>query len=282
MLYQKQAFIVENKQIAPAVYKLKADIPGLAGHLKAGQFLHLRIGESYDPLLRRPFSVYKIENQKGNGRKLICIIYKVIGRGTKILSQKTKGELLNVLGPLGNGFDFIGTGLKNRPVFLVAGGMGVAPLFFLASMMIKKTKPDFKKNVIIFIGSPNRQELVLTKEFDELGFKIQLSTDDGSRGFKGYVCELLENYLKKKKVFPLRPYVYACGPNNMLKALDALAGKYRLDGQISVDKMMGCGVGACLGCVVKVKDNCNGQEAKYKRICKDGPVFKINEIIWED
>jgi len=268
MVYDVKAKIVRNEKISPSVYYLELDIPKIAGRFSPGQFLHMRIGTGVDPLLRRPFSVNRII--KRQNKIFVGIIYKIVGKGTKILKETRAGERFDVLGPLGNGFNLKAAEKANQPVILVGGGMGIAPLFFLAKVLAKRTKPA------VFIGTDTKKELVCRQDFKKLGCRVMISTDDGSCGFKGYVSELLQKYLSKPHPLNPNPYLYACGPLPMLKALKKISRKYNLDGQVSVDEMMGCGVGACLGCVIKV--NCNGKMVN-KRICKDGPVFGINEIV---
>ncbi len=277
MLYDLKAKIIKNKKLTPSIYYLELKIPKLAGKLIPGQFLHVRLLGTTDPLLRRPLSVNRIVNKNNVG-----IVYKVVGKGTYLLKEMAVGETVDVLGPLGNGFDLSKIENNKGPVIFVAGGMGIAPFVFLAKYLRVK-----KRKVIAFVGMDTKKELVVIDELKKLGCKVKVSTDDGSRGFKGYVSDMLEKYLAKPQTRIPKPYIYACGPKPMLKALRDVAASYNLKGQVSLDEMMGCGIGACLGCVVKTR-NFTEQGAKdvkeivYKRICKDGPVFDINEIIWED
>ncbi|MCP4649498.1 MAG: dihydroorotate dehydrogenase electron transfer subunit [PVC group bacterium] len=276
MIYDVKATIVSNTKIAHDVYRLEMDVPKLATKLRPGQFMHLRVGTGIDPLLRRPFSTYRIIKKRGNKRDLVGIIYRVVGKGTDLLTQKCRGEQIDVLGALGNGFDISPKFLKKSQIILVGGGIGVVPLVYLAETLKKKSKAE----VIAFIGAATKQDIVCIKDLKEHGCKVNISTDDGTQGYKGYVSDMLEQYLSDTQCFE-NPYIYACGPFPMLKALSMLACKFGLDGQVSVDEMMGCGIGACLGCVIKTK-NLSDNTSGYKRICKDGPVFDINEIVWED
>jgi dihydroorotate dehydrogenase electron transfer subunit len=269
MMYQLQATVVKNKSVSPSVFYLELAIPGIAALLRPGQFLHIRIGTGVDPLLRRPLSVNRVV--KNN----VAILYKVVGKGTRILAEKCPGEKIDVLGPLGNGFS-----LKPDPAILMCGGMGIAPLVFAAEslrgLLRKKTEGD----IIAFVGMNTKKELLEISTLKKLGCAVHIATDDGTQGYKGFVSELLEQYLSRCKALSPQLHVYACGPLPMLRALQGIAVRYGLSGQVSVDEMMGCGVGACLGCVIKTR--APDGAAVYKRICKDGPVFDINEIFGEE
>lgn len=276
MLQDVKAKIIKNEKLTPSVYYLELEVPTLVDLLIPGQFLHIRILGTTDPLLRRPFSVNRIVNKNNVG-----IVYKVVGKGTYLLKEMAVGETVDVLGPLGNGFDLALLKNSNDPVILVAGGMGIGPFVFLAKAISNK-----KRKITAIVGIDKKAELVCLDELKDLGCDVKISTDDGSCGFKGYATEMLEKYLSGLKTLNPKPYIYACGPKPMLKALREVAAIYGIQGQVSLDEMMGCGIGACLGCVVKTKtpaaDDTKNKETAYKRICKDGPVFDINEIIWEE
>lgn len=240
------AEILENRDIIPGYLYMRLNSPFLASRVIPGQFFHIRVEDRLDIILRRPFSVFDYDEIS------VSILYEVVGKGTAILSKKRKGEQLDILGPLGNGFT-IPMGLKKAIV--IAGGMGVAPLFCFAKELKQKGV-----DVQVLIGAKNRYKVLCEKDFRNIGIQPEIATDDGSYGYKGFVTDLLRGR---------DGVVYACGPNNMLKALTGVKG------EISLDTRMGCGVGVCLGCVVKTIDG------KYKRVCKEGPVFKTDEIDWE-
>ncbi|MBI4846045.1 MAG: dihydroorotate dehydrogenase electron transfer subunit [Candidatus Omnitrophica bacterium] len=276
MIQQVIAKIVKNKKISPSVNYLELEIPEIFKTLLPGQFLHIRILAAVDPLLRRPFSVNNVIKKQGSGCYRVAIVYKIVGKGTQILSEKCRGDELDVLGPLGNGFDINSCLVKKRSVLLIGGGMGIAPLVYLAEKLKKQIKQG---KIKAFIGTNTKKEIICVNEFKKAGCKVMISTDDGSAGFKGYVTELFEKYLSDPQSLNHIPYLYACGPFPMLKKLSELARKLKIEGQVSVDEMMGCGIGACLGCVIKTKNSQNSVIG-YKRICKDGPVFDINELDW--
>jgi len=232
----------------------------VAKDAKPGQFINIKITDGLRPFLRRPFSINNI-----NGRNLE-IIYEVVGEGSAALARKKKGDFLDLIGPLGNVFSCTLAPSSRRLSILVGGGIGIAPLLFLA----RKIKA---KNKIVLIGSRNKGQVLCEKEFRNAGCDVKISTDDGSVGFKGRVTDLLKEILRSKIIKPSSVFIYSCGPRPMLKELSGIAIKNSLPAQISLEEHMSCGIGACLGCVVKTK---NGLE----RVCKEGPVFNASDLIW--
>ena len=201
--------------------------------------------------LRRPLSIFSVSGKR------IEFLYKVIGKGTKALSELRAGDKLEVLGPLGNPY-ILKT--SNTPL-LIAGGTGIASLNFLARKL--------NRAGIIFYGAKKKAEFVPLELPTRSGWKVRFSTEDGSRGHKGLVTADLENYLKENggKNF----VVYACGPNAMLRGISDICKRYKTEGYVSLEEMMACGVGNCQGCPVK-------SGSTYKMVCKDGPVFNVNEV----
>ncbi|UCD54674.1 MAG: dihydroorotate dehydrogenase electron transfer subunit [Candidatus Omnitrophota bacterium] len=255
---QFKAKIISNKKIAPGHYILSFKAPKTAKNTKPGQFFNIRVSQTYEPFLRRPFSAHKIARNK------IEILYKVVGKATEILSMKKKGDILDVLGPLGNGFD-LETGVSS--VFLVAGGHGVAPLYALAEQIIRG-----KSRALIFIGGKTKKHIVSDKELKELGAKVYISTEDGSKGYKGLITDLVIRHCKAASRLAMTT-IYACGPKPMLKEVAKLARRYKMPCRVSLEEYMACGIGTCLGCAVKTRTG-------FKLVCKDGPVFDSREIIW--
>lgn len=234
--------------------------PEIAKLSQPGQFITTKIKESgADPLLRIPLGIHRVS------KKTIRLLYKVVGEGTKLFAAKKKGEEVSILGPLGNGFK-----LENSEAIIVAGGHGVAPLYFLAEELIKK-----KKKVDFFVGAGTKDHILCVKELKKIGVKVHIATEDGTQGRKGYVTALIEDYLKRVTRRVLHATFYACGPKPMLLSVADIAKKWGLSAQISLDAYMACGFGACLGCAVRAK---NG----YKLVCKDGPVFDAEEIVWDE
>jgi dihydroorotate dehydrogenase electron transfer subunit len=245
------------KKIKNDIFLLNFQSSHIAKVAQPGNFLHLKLKST---ILRRPLSIHKIKNN------LVYILFKVRGKGTKDLSRRRKGSQLDVLGPLGNGFK-----LKKGRSILVAGGIGVAPLLFLAQKLkkIRNTKCDIRNTILL--GVKDKKELVCEKEFKKLGFKVKVATEDGSKGYKGFVTDLLEKQLKTMD-FGLRTNIYACGPEEMFCQISKIVKNYRdVNIQLSFEQFMGCGVGVCCACVIPTK-------AGYKKVCQDGPVFYLNEI----
>ena len=235
-MFQIKAKIIYNRVIRSGYLSCLLDAPLIAKKAKPGQFLHIKINTGYRPFLRRPFSIHEATGSRLN------ILYEVLGKGTKALSLKKTGEHLDIIGPLGNGFSYHSPLTDYHLSLLVAGGMGVAPLLFLA----RKIKSDYPKYAIwVLIGAKTKRGILCEKEFKKLGCEVKIATDDGSKGFKGKVTALLERQLRTTH-YELRT-IYACGPRPMLKETNAICKKYKISGQISLEEHLACGIGACLG-----------------------------------
>ena len=238
--------IIENIPLTDTVYRmvLEGDTSAITA---PGQFVNIKLDGLY---LRRPISVCDLENNT------LTIVYKTVGKGTQQMSQMSKGEKLDVLTGLGNGYDLDLSG--DQPV-LLGGGVGVPPMYLLAKELLKQNK-----KVSVILGFNTKNEIFYEQEFKNLGCDVTVTTVDGSYGTKGFVTTVLENMDYS--------YFYTCGPEPMLKAVYKTA---KTSGQMSFEKRMGCGFGACMGCSCKTITG-------YKRICKEGPVMKKEEILWED
>jgi len=257
MVYLKEKFkIISNKKVSPCHYKLCLDAAPLMKKSKPGQFINIKVAEGTDPLFRRPFSVHR-------KKRYLEIFYQVIGKGTQILAQKAKGEFLDVMGPLGNHFSSPPAGVKQ--VAMIAGSIGVAPFLALSDELRTKKKYD----LILLYGAKTKQHTFNMKEFRANGCKIFIATEDGSVGTKGRVDKLFS----KVGMDPQKTFIYTCGPNPMIASVQEFALKHGIKGQASCEEIFGCGVGACLGCVIQTKSG-------YKTVCHDGPVFDLEEIIF--
>ncbi|RJQ27737.1 MAG: dihydroorotate dehydrogenase electron transfer subunit [Peptococcaceae bacterium] len=233
--------------------------PEAAGRAGPGQFVHVRCGFSADPLLRRPLSVHDVDRGEGT----LTLLYRVAGRGTALLAGLEPGAGISLMGPLGRGFSLPEADLR---VALVAGGIGVAPLYFLLKELVSR---NFFVHVLV--GAQTAEDLLLEDDFQSFGGRASFATDDGSRGYKGRVTGLLEPLLASGDI----DLVYACGPPAMLKRVAGLLTGAGVPGEVSLERHMGCGVGACLSCVCKVRSGA------YRRVCADGPVFPVEEVVWE-
>lgn len=249
--YDEDVLLLENKKVNDKYFKLVFRSPSLSKNINPGQFLHMRVNQGQDPYLRRPFSYFRAS------RGEIEILYEVLGYGTFILSGKKKGDVLRVMGPLGNAF---AGNLGRKKRILVAGGVGVPPLVFLA----EKYPTEY-----LLIGTKSKAELMPKSELKKVRGKVLYSTEDGSYGTKGRVTLLLEKILKDQH--PGEFFIQTCGPKKMMEAVIAIAAKYGIEGEASWDESMACGVGACLGCMVKTRGG-------LKRACADGPVFKFKDL----
>ena len=254
--------VISHDRMGPDYRVLTLKLPGMTTAARPGQFVHLRIAQLHDALLRRPFSIYRVEGQH------LSLLYKTVGRGTAAMQGLKPDDNLSLIGPLGNGFPLeLRDGVT--PV-LVAGGYGVAPLFFLARHLPRKG--------VLFVGGARAADILLADEFNHLGWEVRIATDDGSLGVKGLVTVALDPWLQTLPAGS-SPEFFACGPNGMLKAVGDRALRGNWKAWLSLDRHMGCGVGACLACVQKVR--LSGQET-LARVCKDGPVFEAGEVIWDE
>ncbi len=264
-MLQIRAKILYNKRVKDNYFHLVLKAPQINKKSLPGQFLNIKVKDAYEPLLRRPFSIHKT---KGATQE---ILYAVVGRGTEILSHKRAGEYLDIIGPLGNGF--ISNTKHQTSNILVAGGMGVAPLVFLADRLVHSQQTRVNRKILVLIGTKTRNQILCEREFKQLGCNVKVSTDDGSKGLKGKVTELLKNILPL--AISHKPLaIYACGPRPMLKEISQISKKYKIPAQVSLEEHMACGIGVCLGCAVNTKDG-------FKRVCKEGPVFNADEISWK-
>lgn len=263
--FEKRVKVLTNRKICGNYFELSFIDKDISGCAAPGQFLMLKTAAGFSPLLRRPFSIHSC---RGNSIK---VLYEVKGPGSELVSRFRKGDNFEVVGPLGNGFPL--PDKNSNGVILVAGGMGVAPLVFLA----QRLRNCGIRSLRAFIGASGKECVLCEKEFSVPGFKVAVSTDDGSRGKKGYVSLLLEEYLRGKQT--QGTLLYCCGPRPMLRAVAAVAAKYSISGYCSLEAHMACGIGACMGCVIPVQNSL--MQPSYKRVCKDGPVFPLQEVVWE-
>jgi len=245
--------VVETKQVHENIFIQKLHSPEIARLIKPGQFLNIRVSENTFPLLRRPFSICDVDGDN------IFLMFNILGEGTKILSHKQPGDLIDILGPLGNGFNLDG---DYETAIIVAGGLGAAPFPFLTREL------KGKKDILSFVGGRTKQD-VITYGLDNLN----LSSDDGSIGYKGNVVQSLENNLSKIEIGSSK--VFACGPNAMLRVLKDFCLKNKLDCEVSTECAMACGFGICQGCPIESTSNSD----KYLLVCKDGPVFNIKDVV---
>ncbi len=253
--------IEETIWLTEETYRLSVRSPEMSEGVVAGQFFMIKGWDGSQPLLRRPFSVSDIEGD------ILSFVIKITGKGTKLIADRKKGDDLSILGPLGNGFTLYP---KIRNHIFVAGGVGIAP-FPMLEKELKARNPAC--DIDLLYGERDSSRLIDT---DRLGFRetrVTLVTEDGSRGSKGMVTDLLFDRFSRESSSIA---IYACGPNAMLKAIQGLAPPDSVPLQFSLESYMGCGMGSCMGCVIPVtKDGKSG----YSRVCYTGPVFEGREVV---
>lgn len=257
-----KATVIENRLLCTDHYLLALRNDGISKTVLPGQFINILINQREELLLRRPFSVARTNPEQSS----VEVIYRIVGKGTAAMKGLIPGDTLDLLGPLGKGFNLPGQPME---CLLVGGGVGIAPLWGLA-----KDLSQGKNRIIALLGFRSRDYIYGIDVFRDYGVETFVTTDDGSIGLKGFVSDHLEEILKKQI-----DRAYVCGPPLMLKAVIPMLRRAHIKSEVSVEEKMGCGFGACLSCVVNVK--IDGAVEK-KRACTEGPVFDAAEIVLDD
>ena len=253
--------ILQVDKIAPVIYKMTIESAYIAGNALPGQFVNVKCSDGINALLRRPISICNVDKQKNT----FDIVFQIRGTGTELLSRMEPGERVDLLGPLGNSFDL---DEKYSRIAVIGGGIGIFPLLFL----LNRSNADMKR---CYLGFRSNDFIVLEEEFKTASHDMFISTDDGSCGYNGLVTDMLASNLENN----MPDMVYACGPTPMIRQVVKLADKYGIPCQVSMEQRMGCGIGACLVCACKTR---YGDEWEYSHICKDGPVFKGSDLIFDE
>ncbi len=250
------------------IHSMRLHCPEIAKSARPGQFVNLKVGTEFAPMLRRPFSVCRRDRLEG----WFEVMWKVIGQGTRAMSRLRPGDSVSVIGPLGRGYI---QPADLKLAVLVGGGIGVAALPLLCE--------DFQQagiEVEVFLGARNGDELALSGYFKDTGASVVLATEDGSIGTRGLItAPLLERLAALTK--PANTHLFSCGPHGFLKAMVQITEETGVAGQIAIETMMGCGFGICVGCAVRCR-NPRPDKKKYKLACLDGPVFDAQEIVLDD
>jgi dihydroorotate dehydrogenase electron transfer subunit len=270
MRYQIDAPIIAHEQLADYEYEITLHAPEVVQEARPGQFMQVLYDQTYNPFTRRPFSVYRVDPEKGT----FSIVYLARGIFTLGMRNKQVGQKLSVVGPLGNWFQPD----PNPDVthIMVAGGVGAPPLYFLAERLSCGDGPVCKLAVVN--GARTKSLLVGIQEFDELGVEVHYTTDDGTHGLKGIVTDRVLPLLNEASG-PV--HVYTCGPTAMMRAVGEICVRLGVPCQVSLETIMPCGLGVCMGCVVKIHDTGSPTGFNYLRSCYEGPVFRADEVIWE-
>ncbi len=262
-MHNELGALIVQKQTWNDYFLLRMQGKHIALESQPGQFIMARPTKGFHPLLRRPFSIHSVLND------CLEIFFLKSGIGTTLLSQMDEGDSMDILGPLGKGF-FLDREIQGKRVALVGGGRGIAPLYFLAQKLL-----DLGALPHIFYGGKTLSDLPLKQKFAQMNHKISTSTDDGSFGFKGLITDLFRLELDN-----IRPaYIYACGPEAMMKKIAQVAQEKAIPAEFSLESIMGCGFGACWGCVRRIKSD---TREEWVKICEEGPVFPGHRIIWHD
>ena len=248
------------EQLSPTIYKLTIESEYVAQNARPGQFVNVKCCDGLNVLLRRPISICDVDRKNGT----FDIVFQVRGNGTEYLAQKKPGNIVDIIAPLGNPFDIVEEYTK---VAVVGGGIGIFPLLHLL-----KEKKALKKTA--FLGFRSKEFIVMTEEFEKASDQLFISTDDGSMGHKGLIIDVLEKDLLENEY----DIIYTCGPTPMIKKTVEIAQNRNIRCQVSLEQRMGCGIGACLVCACKTK---LGDEWEYSHVCKDGPIFWSNEVIFD-
>lgn len=262
MIFNPQVRVVENIRILPDLHRLTCESQHIASRALPGNFVQARVGRGLDPIFRRPMSINNAYDNRFD------MVFRLIGKGTKILAETEVGQIMDILGPLGNSFR---VPQEDEKAVMVAGGVGYPPLHFFSKYLIEQ-KNYPKENILYLFGMRSIGELAMAEDVLELGIETLFSTDDGTHGYHGFVTTLFEEiYAKRLRHEKIR--VYTCGPTAMMKRLAQIALSFRIPLQVSLEGAMPCGVGTCLGCAVRKRD-----ENDYYRVCKEGPVFDAEMV----
>jgi dihydroorotate dehydrogenase electron transfer subunit len=271
MPFDVTASIARHRRINPDHFLLTLEAPAVARAARPGQFVMLQAGAARDPLLRRPMSVCRIAPGR---RGRLDILYKVVGEGTRLLSRQPAGGSLGLHGPLGNGFALPKKARgapPPRPIF-VAGGIGVAIFPFVAAALKARRLP-----ALLLFGARRKNDLVGLDLFRGLGVTARVATEDGSAGERGYVTRLVEAALDDPAA-RAAAHLYVCGPTPMMRAVAALALAAGVPCDLALEAHMPCGIGVCLGCVVRCRPDARGPV--FRRVCTEGPVFEAAQVAW--
>ncbi|MDD5285636.1 MAG: dihydroorotate dehydrogenase electron transfer subunit [Desulfuromonadaceae bacterium] len=271
---QFTSMILSNAEVSPGYWRMRMTAPQEFASASPGQFVMVRVNGAIDPLLRRPFGIFDVgvytPSQSGAlSQPCFEMLYRVVGKGTLMLSALHETDLLDILGPLGMGFDL---GYVDEEKLIVGGGVGLAPLYLLAKELVKQSQ------VRLFAGGRTRDDVLCITEFERLGVECYTATEDGSLGECGLVTEAL---LRRLDTLKGKAKIYACGPHGMLNAVAKIAAERTIPCQVSLEGYMACGVGACLGCVATGHRH-SPETPDFRCVCTEGPVFESGELKWRD
>jgi len=253
---EEKCLVVENRKLNKKYFLMKLKAEYISSHAKPGNFIMLAASNTADPLLKRPFGILTAEPP------FIRLYYEIVGKGTGLISYLDPNDSVDAIGPLGNSFP----SLVNKKILLVAGGRGIAPIYYAFQDYISSN------DVFLIYGANSKDDLNLREEIAAVPLKkVFLYTEDGSIGNKGLVTTDIREIIKENNI----EVTISCGPDAMFKSLSRTIGDLGTENYVSLEALMGCGFGICYSCVVKTA------AGDYKKVCSDGPVFKMEEIAWE-
>ena len=269
---QFTSMILSNAEVSPGYWRMRLTAPQEFSSAQAGQFVMVRVNGAIDPLLRRPFGIFDVgihipSHSGAVAQPCFEMLYRVVGKGTAMLAALHETDLLDILGPLGRGFD---VGAPEEEKLIVGGGVGLAPLYLLAKELVKQSA------VRLFAGGRTREDILCITEFERLGVECYVATEDGSLGERGLVTEALDRRLG---ALDGKSTIFACGPHGMLNAVADIAARRSIPCQVSLEGYMACGVGACLGCVTPGRNH-SAETPDFRCVCAEGPVFAAGELGW--
>ncbi len=268
----EDARIICQEKISGQIVRLRLHSPEIAGAARCGQFVMLRVREGTDPLLRRPFSFSRIYAEKGDFE----ILYRVAGRGTWLMSQLGPGSALSLAGPLGNGFELPAE--RAAPLAFIAGGIGIAPLFELIAQVVSGRGAKGIENLHLFYGARTASELLPEEFLQDLRVQVHFATDDGSFGYTGLVTKMFEQFCAPGGFRPFE--IYSCGPLAMQYHAAKWALSNDVPAQLSMESLMACGIGACLGCALPASTPDDPESVRFVHVCEGGPIFSAGSIKW--
>jgi dihydroorotate dehydrogenase electron transfer subunit len=268
-IWNGPATVIQQVQVSPGCWKLTLAVPSREP-IAAGQFCHVLTDSRSDPLLRRPFSYWDARDGH-DGTTHVDLLYTVVGKGTQILSRKELGESVGYMGPLGIGF----SPKPVRTVVFVAGGVGIVPFYIFAKQLAAR---GHAPRMVLLFGGRSQTMLYGIDDFPRIGVEAYASTEDGSRGKKGLVTALLEEMLPRLARTEIQ--LYSCGPDRMNAAVVRIARKEKIPCEVSMERHMGCALGACGACVTKVLTD-DGSDWRYSRICYEGPTYDSGRLLLE-
>ncbi|MFP3981884.1 MAG: dihydroorotate dehydrogenase electron transfer subunit [Desulfobacterales bacterium] len=265
MITQQTVEIMHNVPVSDEYHRIRLNCGAHYASATPGQFVTIRLPDQAEPLLRRPFSIHRLTAGDGDALHME-ILYRIVGGFTRQLARQVPGNKLDMLGPIGHGFS---VRHHEQPVAIAAGGIGVAPLVFLAERL-KQAGMDMNR-VMVFLGGRTGTDILCEGIFSGLGMQVSVATEDGTAGKKGLVTEPMQKWLKKNNP----GMIYACGPHPMLKAVGEIAKTRGIACEVSIETLMACGLGVCMGCAVSTNEAGEG----YRHVCKDGPVFDARVLV---